>query len=117
MLQQDEPDDFVIATGRQYSVRDFINYAAAELDMKIVWKGEGINEKGFNKNNECIIRIDPRYFRPTEVEELLGDASKAQELLGWEAKITIQELVKEMIALDFELAQKDLLLKDAGFSQ
>jgi len=116
MLQQDEPDDFVIATGIQYSVRDFINYAAAELDMEITWRGKGIEEKGFNKDKKCIISIDPRYFRPTEVEELLGDASKAKRLLGWESKITIQELVKEMIERDFEIAQKDLLLKKAGFN-
>ena len=116
MLQQDKPDDFVIATGIQYSVKDFINYAAAELDMEITWRGKGIDEKGYNKHNKCIICVDPRYFRPTEVEELLGDASKAKRLLGWESIITIQELVKEMIERDFEIAQKDLLLKKAGFN-
>ena len=115
MLQQEKPDDFVIATGRQYSVKDFINFAATELDMEITWKGSGVNEKGYDLSGNCIVSVDPRYFRPTEVEELLGDSSKAKQLLGWESKITIEELVKEMIQADFESAQKDLLLKNAGF--
>jgi len=115
MLQQEKPDDFVIASGKHYSVRDFINFAASELDIKITWRGKGIDEKGFDKDGNCIVSVDPRYFRPTEVEELLGDASKAHNLLGWESKITIQELVKEMVEKDFESAQKDLLLKNSGF--
>ena len=116
MLQQEKPDDFVIASGKHYSVRDFINFAASELDIKITWRGKGIDEKGFDKDGNCIVSVDPRYFRPTEVEELLGDASKAHNLLGWESKITIQELVKEMVEKDFESAQKDLLLKNSGFN-
>ncbi len=115
MLQQEKPDDFVIASGKHYSVRDFINFAASELDIKITWRGKGIDEKGFDNDGKCIVSVDPRYFRPTEVEELLGDASKARKLLGWESKITIQELVKEMVQKDFKAAQKDLLLKNSGF--
>ncbi len=98
MLQQPEPDDFVIATGVQYSVRDFINAAAAELSMKIRWEGQGLNEVGYwiGESEKPIVRVDPRYFRPTEVETLLGDPTKAREKLGWTPKVTFQELVAEM---------------------
>jgi GDPmannose 4,6-dehydratase len=114
MLQQDEPEDFVIATGVQHSVRDFVNAAAKELDMDIEWKGNGVDEKGYWKN-ECIVQVDPRYFRPTEVETLLGDASKAKEKLGWTAKISFNELVKEMVLEDYKAAQRDELMKQHGF--
>ena len=106
MLQQEKPEDFVIATGKQYSVRDFINEALKNLDMKIDWNGKGLNEVGSIKGKD-IIKIDPRYFRPTEVESLLGDASKAKKKLNWTPKISFEQLVKEMIDKDLELANKD----------
>jgi GDPmannose 4,6-dehydratase len=105
MLQQNDPEDFVIATGKQYSVRDFINLAAKNLEMKIVWTGKGVNEIG-SFNGKDIIKIDPKYFRPTEVETLLGDASKAKKILNWSPKISFEELVKEMIDEDLKLAKK-----------
>ena len=109
MLQQKKPDDFVIATGKQYSVRDFINLASKNLDMKIKWDGKGLEEVGSFKGRD-IIKIDPRYFRPTEVETLLGDASKAKEKLNWSPKISFEKLVKEMTDEDFKLAKNDQLL-------
>ena len=105
MLQQNKPEDFVIATGKQYSVRDLINLSSKYLDMKIDWKGDGINEVGSFNGSE-IIKIDPRYFRPTEVETLLGDASKAKEKLNWSPEISFEELVKEMTDEDLKLAKK-----------
>ena len=101
MLQQEKPSDFVIATGKQYSVRDFINLAAKNLDMKIEWKGKDEDEIGICENKE-IIKIDTNYYRPTEVESLLGDASKAKKELGWEPKISFEELVKEMVEEDLK---------------
>ena len=106
MLQQEKPEDFIISTGKQYSVRDFINLASRHLDMKIEWSGKDLNEIG-SLNGEDIIKVDPRYFRPTEVETLLGDASKAHEKLKWFPKISFEELVKEMIDEDFKLAKKN----------
>ncbi len=106
MLQQEKPEDFVIATGRQYSVRDFINEASKNLDMEIIWRGNGIDEVGIF-NDEKIIKVDPRYFRPTEVKTLLGDASKAKEMLNWVPKISFKQLVKEMTEADFKLAKND----------
>jgi GDPmannose 4,6-dehydratase len=114
MLQQDKPEDFVIASGVQYSVRDFINTAAKQLNIQIAWKGEGVNEKGY-WNGECIVQVDPRYFRPAEVETLLGDPTKAKERLGWIPKITFEELVAEMVSEDFKLAQRDELVKKHGY--
>ena len=102
MLQQDKPEDFVIATGKQHSVRDFINLAAKNLDMKIEWKGKNEKEVGIYKNQE-IIKIDTNYYRPTEVDTLLGDSSKAKKKLGWQPKISFEELVKEMIESDLKL--------------
>jgi GDPmannose 4,6-dehydratase len=102
MLQQIQPEDFVIATGEQYSVRDFVNLAAKNLDMKINWKGKGIDEVGLINDQE-IIKVDPRYFRPTEVENLLGDFSKAKNKLGWAPKITFEQLVQEMVDKDLKL--------------
>ena len=101
MLQQDKPSDFVIATGKQYSVRDFVNLAAKNLDMKIEWKGKDEDEIGICENKE-IIKIDTNYYRPTEVESLLGDSSKAKKELGWEPKISFEELVKEMVEKDLK---------------
>jgi GDPmannose 4,6-dehydratase len=116
MLQQDEAEDFVIATGVQYSVRQFVEYAARELEMTIRWEGEGVAEKGFDGQGNCIVQVDPRYFRPTEVETLLGDPSKAKAKLGWSPKISFQELVQEMVREDFKSAQRDELVKDHGFA-
>jgi len=116
MLQQDRPDDFVIATGVQHSVRDFVIAAASELDIQIRWKGTGVDEKGYDNDGNCIVAVDPRYFRPTEVETLLGDPSKAKEKLGWTPKITFKELVAEMAREDFRLAQRDKLIKDHGYA-
>ena len=116
MLQQDEPDDYVIATGKQYSVRQFIEFGSAELGMDIEWKGEGVDEVGIDRNTgKQIVAIDPRYFRPTEVETLLGDPTKAKEKLGWVPKISVDELVREMVAADYEEAKRDALVKDAGY--
>ena len=105
MLQQEKPEDFVIATGKQYSVRDFINLAAKQLDMKIEWSGKDLNEVGSFEGND-IIKVDPRYFRPTEVETLLGDSSKAKKKLNWVPKISFEELVKEMAEEDLKLVNK-----------
>jgi GDPmannose 4,6-dehydratase len=117
MLQQDEPEDFVIATGHQYSVREFVNKAAAELELELDWQGSGLEEQAVNKaNGKAIVRIDPRYFRPTEVETLLGDASKARSKLGWSADITFEDLVKDMVASDLTLAQRDALMDREGFA-
>jgi GDPmannose 4,6-dehydratase len=109
MLQQETPDDFVIATGKQYSVRDFINLTSKQLDMKIEWSGKDLNEVGSFEGSD-IIKIDPRYFRPTEVETLLGDASKAKDKLNWSPKISFEQLVKEMIDEDLKLAKNDQLI-------
>lgn len=115
MLQQKKSEDFVIATGKQHSVRDFVNLAAKELDMKIDWKGKNINEVGVFEGKN-IIKIDPRYFRPTEVDNLLGDASKAKAKLGWIPKISFKELVKEMVEEDLRLAKLDKLMQKDAFS-
>jgi GDPmannose 4,6-dehydratase len=116
MLQQDTPDDYVIATGEQYSVRDFVNIAAKELGIQLRWEGMGVDEKGVDaKTGVCIVKVDPRYYRPTEVETLLGDATKAQEKLGWKPKISFAELVKEMVTEDLSLAKRDALCQKEGF--
>jgi GDPmannose 4,6-dehydratase len=116
MLQQNEPEDFVIATGIQYSVREFVDAAAKEIGIEIRWTGEGINEKGFDAKGNCIISVDPRYFRPAEVESLLGDASKAKQKLGWTPKITFAELVSEMMREDLKAAERDEVVKKHGFN-
>lgn len=116
MLQQDQPEDFVIATGVQYSVRDFVNAAAKELGMSISWQGEGVDEKGYAANGKCIVQVDPRYFRPTEVETLLGDPTKAKSKLGWTPRITFDELVSEMVREDLKSAERDELVKKHGYS-
>jgi GDPmannose 4,6-dehydratase len=126
MLQQDKPEDFVIATGVQYSVRDFVDAAAEELGIKVRWEGEGIEEKGYWVNraggtspitthSSPIVAVDPRYFRPTEVETLLGDPSKAKEKLGWVPKIGFNELVSEMVREDLKSAERDELIKKHGY--
>ncbi len=127
MLQQEQPEDFVIATGVQYSVRDFVNAAAEELGMKIRWEGKGVDEKGYlpspaggrgagGEDDRCIVQVDSRYFRPTEVETLLGDPTKAREKLGWTPKTTFQELVSEMVREDLKSAERDELVKKHGFA-
>ena len=116
MLQQEQPEDFVIASGVQYSVREFVEKASAEIDLEVEWKGVGVDEKGYDvKTGHCIVAVDPGYFRPTEVESLLGDASKAREKLNWKPKISFDKLVKEMMVGDFELAKRDALVEAAGY--
>ena len=115
MLQQETPEDFVIATGVQYSVRDFVNAAAKELGMEIRWEGQGVEEKGYDSHGKCIVAVDPRYFRPTEVETLLGDPTKAKEKLGWTPKTTFDELVAEMVREDLKSAERDELVKHHGY--
>ncbi|NWG38769.1 MAG: GDP-mannose 4,6-dehydratase [Hydrogenophilaceae bacterium] len=123
MLQQETPEDFVIATGVQYSVRDFVNAAAKELGMHIRWEGLGVEEKGYlitpspstGEAQKCIVAVDPRYFRPTEVETLLGDPAKAKAKLGWTPKISFDELVAEMVREDLKSAERDELVKKHGY--
>jgi len=116
MLQQEEPDDFVIATGKQHSVKDVIETSARQLGISICWEGKGVEEKGINEeNNKIIVAVDPGYFRPTEVDNLLGDASKAREKLGWEPRISFQQLISEMVIEDMKEAQKDNLCRQEGY--
>jgi len=136
MLQQDEPEDYVIASGEQHSVRAFCEFAFGELGITLRWEGEGINEVGIVQevnsaaaasdinsshfsyqvtSGQTVVRIDPRYFRPTEVETLLGDATKAKEKLGWQPEITFQEMVREMVHEDLKDAQRDTLCQREGF--
>jgi GDPmannose 4,6-dehydratase len=116
MLQQDKAEDFVIATGVQYSVRQFVDAAAEELGIKIAWKGQGVDEVGTDQKGNAIVKVDPRYFRPTEVETLLGDPTKAKEKLGWTPTTTFAELVSEMVREDLKSAERDELVKKHGFS-
>lgn len=116
ILRQDEPDDYVIATGQQYSVRQFIEFGGTELDMDIEWQGDGVDEIGIDRSTgKKIVAVDPRYFRPAEVETLLGDPSKAKKQLGWEATTSLSDMVREMVAADLETAKRDALVKDAGY--
>jgi len=115
MLQQDQPEDFVIATGLQYSVRQFINWTAEALGTQLRWEGEGVNEVAY-WNGKPVVRIDPRYFRPTEVETLLGDPSKAKQKLGWVPEITAQVMCAEMVAHDLAQAKQHALLKANGYN-
>lgn len=127
LMQQDQPEDWVIATGIQYSVRDFVNAAAEELGINIAWQGTGVDETGIwdtpsptlgegrGEGKRAIVKVDPRYFRPTEVETLLGDASKAREKLGWTPKISFKELVAEMVREDLKTAERDELIKKHGY--
>ena len=117
MLQQDKPEDFCIASGIQNSVRDFVDFSWAYLGKEIRWEGRGINEKGYDSSSgKLIVSVDPRYFRPTEVETLLGDSTKAREKLCWEPKITFEDMVKEMMENDIMIAKRDTLVKNHGFS-
>lgn len=115
MLQQEAPEDFVISTGVQHSVREFIEQAAAQLDLVLNWSGEGINERGFDEEGRCIIAVDPRYFRPAEVDSLMGDSSKARLKLGWRPATTFTELVAEMVEADLKLAEHELLSRRHGY--
>lgn len=116
MLQQPQPDDFVIASGEQHSVREFVQLAAAQLGMRIEWRGHGIDEQGVETNSgRCVVRVDRRYFRPTEVDTLLGDPRKARETLGWQAETSFAALVKEMVDADLQTAQRDALVAREGF--
>src|SRR5271163_2993002 len=116
MLQQDEPRDYVIATGEQHSVRDFVNLSAEFLDLPLRWEGIGVEEKACDAKGNLVVAVDPRYFRPTEVETLLGDPSKARRELGWVPRTTFRELVKEMVTEDFSTAERDALVKKHGFT-
>jgi GDPmannose 4,6-dehydratase len=116
MLQQDTPEDFVIATGKQYSVRDFVAAAGARLGMNIEWSGEGVDEVGIDTlSGRTLVKVDPRYFRPTEVETLLGDATKAKQKLGWAAEVTFPELVADMVESDLDLAKRDAMVAKEGY--
>ena len=116
MLQQEKAEDFVIASGEQHSVRDFVDAAAAEVDISITWQGNGIEEKGYDAEGNCIVAVDELYFRPSEVETLLGDATKAQQKLGWTPKISFKELVAEMMREDLKSAERDELVKKHGYN-
>ncbi len=124
MLQQSQPEDFVIATGEQYSVREFVNAAAAELGLRIKWQGQGVEEQGVvalgkgsrTTAGQVVVRVDPRYFRPTEVETLLGDPSKAKEKLGWTPQVKFEDLVAEMVREDLKAAERDELVKRHGYA-
>jgi len=115
MLQQEQPEDYTISTGEQHTVREFVEVAAKELEIDVEWEGSGVNEKG-SWQGETIISIDTRYFRPTEVETLLGDSTKAKDKLGWIPKITFTELVKEMVVSDLKEAERDQLCQIKGYS-
>ncbi len=115
MLQQEAPADYVIATGEQYSVREFVNAAAAQLGMRLAWKGSGADEKAFDANGRCVVAVDPHYFRPTEVETLLGDPTLARTRLGWKPRTTFQQLVAEMVQHDLDVAKRDALVRKAGY--
>ena len=116
MLQQEMPEDFCIATGLQYSVRDFVNFSWGYLGKNLRWEGEGETEKGYDLDSgKLIVQVDPRYFRPTEVETLLGDSTKVREKLGWKPKITLEDLINEMMENDINLAKRDSLVKKHGY--
>jgi GDPmannose 4,6-dehydratase len=116
MLQQETPQDFVIATGEQHSVREFVTLAARELEIDIQWEGRGLDERGLDSDGRCIVAVDPRYFRPAEVDSLLGDASKAKRLLGWQPKVSFSELVAEMARADLLASRRDHLVRQHGFA-
>jgi GDPmannose 4,6-dehydratase len=115
MLQQEKPQDFVIATGEQYSVREFVQRCAKLLELDLTWRGSGVEEKATNANGKVVVAVDPRYFRPTEVDTLLGDPSKAKRELGWTPRTPFDQLVKEMVEADLKSAQRDALAIRHGF--
>ena len=114
ILQQDEAKDYVVATGEQHSVREFVDLAASFLDIKITWQGAGAEERGADQSGNVVVAIDPRYYRPTEVETLLGDASKARRELGWKPRTSFRELVREMVEEDLKSAERDALIRSAS---
>jgi GDPmannose 4,6-dehydratase len=115
MLQQDDPEDYVIATGEHHSIREFVELAAAELGISLQWRGTGADEKAFDGHGDCIVALDSRYLRPAEVDTLLGDATKARNKLGWKPRVTFSRLVHEMVAADLELAEREKLVKTSGY--
>jgi GDPmannose 4,6-dehydratase len=116
MLQQDRPEDFVIATGKQHTVREFVTRAGSQLGMRIEWQGRGLEEQGIDrKSGRTVVKIDERYFRPTEVDSLLGDATKAHTKLGWRPEISFEDLVSEMVSADLEIARRDAAIAREGF--
>ncbi len=117
MLQQDQPDDFVIATGEQHSVRDFISLAAEMLEMPLTWRGSGLEEQATDEAGKVVVAIDPAYFRPTEVQTLLGDAGKARQHLGWQPRISFAELVREMVEADYSAARQEALMRQHGYTR
>lgn len=116
MLQQDKPQDYVISTGQQYSVREFVQRCAKRLGVDLTWQGSGVEEKAYDKDGNLIVAVDPRYFRPTEVETLLGDSTRAQRQLGWAPRTSFDQLVEEMIEADLKAAQRDALVRQHGFA-
>jgi GDPmannose 4,6-dehydratase len=114
MLQQDNPEDFVIATGQQFTVREFVKRSAEIMEMKLRWEGSGLDEKAYDEKGNIVVQVDPKYFRPAEVETLLGDASKAREKLKWTPKISFDDLVKEMALADLELTRREVKLNGKG---
>ena len=116
ILQQPAPEDYVIATGEQHSVREFVDEAARELGMKLSWQGAGAGEKGFDDKGRVIVAVDPHYFRPAEVDTLLGDAAKARDRLGWQPKVRFKDLVAEMAREDLRAAERDALVTRHGYS-
>jgi GDPmannose 4,6-dehydratase len=116
MLQQESADDYVIATGEQHSVRDFATTAASKLGIPITWRGKGVDERGYDSSGNCIVAVDPRYFRPTEVDTLLGNPAKARQKLGWRPRTSFEELVTEMVTSDLETAERDALVRKSGYT-
>jgi GDPmannose 4,6-dehydratase len=115
MLQQETASDYVIATGEQHTVREFVNIAAAQLDMPLHWQGTGVDEHAVNDRGQIVVRVDPRYFRPSEVETLLGNPEKARRELGWKSRTSFRDLVTEMVTEDLKLANRDLLVQQNGY--
>jgi GDPmannose 4,6-dehydratase len=115
MLQQAEPEDFVIATGQQHTIREFVELAASELGMSLRWSGTGIDERAYDESGRCVVRVDLRYLRPAEVESLLGDATKARKKLGWTPRVGFHDLVREMVAADLKIAERDKLVQRSGY--
>jgi GDPmannose 4,6-dehydratase len=115
MLQQDAPEDYVISTGQQYSVREFVNLAAEEIGMRLTWRGHGVDEKAVDQSGRTVVAIDRHYFRPAEVDTLLGDSTKARTKLGWRPKTSFREMISEMVRTDLQAAERDRLVRDAGY--